>query len=284
MAEMYSSRFIPDQRPMVIIDPSVYCKMMIYVAHSREEIAWYGFITRGKGKKSHVFTIEDIFLYPQRDTFHEVKADEERYSEWLAEKFGNDKKKERKLRFQGHSHPYSPVKPSDGDRKGRVEIIERMDESENSNDFFLFLIINHENQHDWELYDTKDMLKYGTEDIDFCISKTTEESVSYSPEDIYKEMEEYTIKEREEQSFTVTEMFRTYLRFGKERRMIEKALCIMDKIDQKVGEGFESKSPCEFCKNKCSYDDCEGSLRVKGFPDCFKESSADIRKARKDYV
>ena len=124
-----------------------YVKMSKLVATCDKEIAWHGYVT----KDGDCYTIEDIFMYPQKATATTVNADEEAYGPWMIK---NIKEKLNTVRMQGHSHVNMGVSPSHTDLDYYKDLLGHV------TDFYIFLVINKRGEVHTRLYDKTQNVLY----------------------------------------------------------------------------------------------------------------------------
>lgn len=63
------------QRAEILIKPMAYVKMIALIQSFSTEIGWHG-ICKRSAEKDNVFTIEDVFVYPQIVTGSNITTDE----------------------------------------------------------------------------------------------------------------------------------------------------------------------------------------------------------------
>ena len=63
------------QRAEILIKPMAYAKMIALIQSFSTEIGWHG-ICKRSAEKDNVFTIEDVFVYPQIVTGTNISTDE----------------------------------------------------------------------------------------------------------------------------------------------------------------------------------------------------------------
>lgn len=166
-------------RPKLIINPTAYLKMLLYVCDTQTEIAWHGTVTRNK----NTFTIHDVFLYPQTLSAATVTTDQENYNKWCEEL---DDETYNTLRFQGHSHVNFGATPSGTDLGYYRDMLKVLPK----NDFYIFMILNKSRQYSMFIYDLASNTIYETADIDVIISETSQDIIKT----ITAEKEKYCVK------------------------------------------------------------------------------------------
>ena len=193
MAQRIYKDFKPEREPIFRVDSIAYSKMLLYVMNNKDEVAWHGLVSRGAGDMDHVFTLEEVFLFPQKVTGASVTVDDYEYSAWFMNGIGNDPERLKRFRFHGHSHPNFSVFPSGTDREYREDMTENR--KENSDDFFIFLIMNKYGNYSLELYDFKDMMKYETEEIEFVVMASGKPANSFVLTDVLDDITSNVVNE-----------------------------------------------------------------------------------------
>jgi hypothetical protein len=143
-----------EDRPYVFITRVAYAKMYSLVDKCLKEIAWLGTVTHEPGTKD--FVIEDIFVFPQEVTNGTAESTDD-YGLWLAQ-FDNETFN--KLRMHGHSHVWMDTSPSLIDTNYQERI------ARETNDFYLFMIMNKRNKFTMFIYDKVENVVYDLADID----------------------------------------------------------------------------------------------------------------------
>lgn len=169
----------------LIISPTAYTKMLLYVRDTATEIAWHGTVLRlQKG-----YYIDDVMLYPQILSQATVNTDQEKYQDWL---ISLDDETANRLRFQGHSHVNFSTSPSGTDLNYYESILQTLPD----NDFYIFMIINKAGDMTLIIYDLEENIIYNTEDIDLYVMDLTEEndilSLIECEKEIFCEKPKYT--------------------------------------------------------------------------------------------
>lgn len=126
-----------------------------------KEIAWHGTVTKGGTKKKPVYTVTDVFMFPQEVTAATVKGIPSEYAVWNAslpdEIYSH-------MRFHGHSHVNMGVTPSGVDTNYQEEMLETLE------DFYIFLIINKRDDMWTKIVDVQDNIVYDKEDIEVRVT------------------------------------------------------------------------------------------------------------------
>ena len=187
MAKIITKEFKPDIRPVFRIEISAYTKMLMYVSFCESELAWHGFVTRGAGRKAHVFTLHDVFLFPQKANYTYCKIEEDYYN-WYEKNIAQDTERAEQCRFFGHKHPGCNVNPSDGDKAYYAYQVR--DFAEYSDEYYIFIIMNQADKFDLQIFDYKNMVWYGTKDIDSKIVKDSNNAVQFTADDMRKEIKD----------------------------------------------------------------------------------------------
>ena len=86
------------QRAEILIKPMAYAKMIALIQSFSTEIGWHG-ICKRSAEKDNVFTIEDVFVYPQIVTGTNISTDEAAQDAWNRSFSDEDFKN---LRFHGN--------------------------------------------------------------------------------------------------------------------------------------------------------------------------------------
>lgn len=149
-------------RVEIRIKPGAYAKMVTLLKSFSTEIGWHGICKRDP-EQDNVFTIEDIFVYPQVVTGSNINTDEAAQDEWNRSFSDEDFKN---LRFHGHSHVNMTVFSSGTDDDLQRDIINML----NGDKFYLFFIMNKRLDLFVRLYDAKYGVMYETNDCDVIIA------------------------------------------------------------------------------------------------------------------
>ena len=150
------------KKPIVYMMANTYLKMLEYVMKCDTEIAWHGTVKRGEGDKKHIFFIKDVYLYPQKIAAATVQVDDTKYTQWSdaqdAETFNN-------RRFQGHSHVDMNAIYSGTDEANKREFLQDLLDD----DYYIFLVTNKRQEHNFEVYDLAQNIIFENKDIDFRV-------------------------------------------------------------------------------------------------------------------
>ena len=150
------------KKPIVYMMANTYLKMLEYVMKCDTEIAWHGTVKRGKGDKKHIFFIKDVYLYPQKIAAATVQVDDTKYTQRSdaqdAETFNN-------RRFQGHSHVNMSTFYSGTDEANKREFLQDLLDD----DYYIFLVTNKRQEHNFEVYDLAQNIIFENKDIDFRV-------------------------------------------------------------------------------------------------------------------
>lgn len=145
-------------KPKIIISKEANFKMNTLIKRADGEIGWNGTVKR----EGNVFTIEDIFVYPQKVGAATVTCDETETGNWLNslpdDVFNN-------LRFQAHSHVNMGVSPSGTDNIMFSKYLETLDDD----DFYIFMILNKKGDIYLEMYDKTQNIIFYKKDVEICI-------------------------------------------------------------------------------------------------------------------
>lgn len=165
------------KRPIVYMMANTYLKMLEYVLKCDTEIAWHGTVKRGTGDKSHIFYIKDVYLYPQKIAAATVQVDDDKYTQWSdkqdAETFNN-------RRFQGHSHVNMATFYSGTDEANKNAFLQDLLDD----DYYIFLVTNKKQEHNFEIYDLAQNIIFENKDIDFRVYLTENELLESIPDEI----------------------------------------------------------------------------------------------------
>ena len=150
------------KKPIVYMMANTYLKMLEYVMKCDTEIAWHGTVKRGERDKKHIFFIKDVYLYPQKIAAATVQVDDTKYTQWSdaqdAETFNN-------RRFQGHSHVNMNTFYSGTDEANKKEFLQDLLDD----DYYIFLVTNKRQEHNFEVYDLAQNIIFENKDIDFRV-------------------------------------------------------------------------------------------------------------------
>ncbi len=151
-----------ENKANLIISETAYVKMIKLVKTFGTEVQWHGI---AKKKNTGEYVIEDILLFPHEVTSTTVISNLEEYEKWLDgltdEQFNN-------LRLHGHSHVNMGVTPSSVDMKYRYDTLSTMTPQQ-SNPFYIYLILNKRDDCSVEIYDLEDNVVYSNEDVNITI-------------------------------------------------------------------------------------------------------------------
>lgn len=165
------------KRPIIYMTGNTYLKMLQYVLKCDVEIAWHGTVKRGTGDKSHVFYIKDVYLYPQKVAAATVKVDDDKYTQWSdkqdADAFNN-------RRFQGHSHVNMGTFYSGTDQDNKQAFMQDLLDD----DYYIFLVTNKKQEHNFEIYDLTQNIIFENKDIDFKVYLSEKELLNHIDEEI----------------------------------------------------------------------------------------------------
>ena len=131
-------------------------KIKALVRGCNKEIAWHGTVEKTIVNKQAVYTVGDVFMFPQEVTAATVKGIPDKYAIWnaqLPDEIYN------KMRFHGHSHVNMGVTPSGVDTNYQDEMIETLE------DFYVFIIINKRDEIWAKIVDVNDNIVYEKADI-----------------------------------------------------------------------------------------------------------------------
>lgn len=159
----YKMKSIESEPATLVIEDMAWKKMQALIDQCSKEIAWHGTVT----KAHNVYTITDVFVFPQMVTGATVTSDETTYSTWLMEQpdevFNN-------LRFHGHSHVNMATNPSAVDLKYQDDVLK------NLNDFYIFAIFNKRGSNWVTIIDVIDNIVYEDKDINLILPGEMEEN------------------------------------------------------------------------------------------------------------
>lgn len=130
------------------------------------ECAAFGKVT----VQDNVFTIEDIYIYPQLITATTVTSDDENYVQWLT---NLPEDVTENLKFQVHSHVNMGTTPSAIDLPTYQKTVETIPQD----DFVIFMIVNQREEYSLSLYSKKDNLIYDKNELDIEICTDTGEEI-----------------------------------------------------------------------------------------------------------
>lgn len=141
-------------KAVVKMTPSAMARMISLVSIVDKEVGWHGY---GRKLSKGEYLIEDIFLYPQVTTGATIRTDDERYGAFDQKLLLEGSPKFLQKCFHGHSHVNMATFPSGVDTDLQEDIIEMLDDSER---FYIFLIINKKMEMWWKIADMEDKLLY----------------------------------------------------------------------------------------------------------------------------
>ena len=225
------------KKPIVYMMASTYLKMLEYVLKCDTEIAWHGTVKRGEGDKKHIFFIKDVYLYPQKIAAATVQVDDDKYTQW-SDKQDVDTFNNR--RFQGHSHVNMGTTYSGTDEANKAEFLQDLLDD----DYYIFLVTNKRQEHNFEVYDLAQNIIFENKDIDFRIY-LNEDTVLDS---IDEDMKTYLTKP------TYTPSYSSY-DYGS-------SLLNREKETERKQYGFFDDDD-EYYKNFCRPSDSKKSVKVK---------------------
>ena len=140
-------------------------KIKAFVRLCNKEIAWHGTVTKHTVDKRTVYTVNDVFMFPQIVTAATVKGVPDKYALWNAQ-LPNDIYNH--MRFHGHSHVNMGASPSGVDTNYQEEMIETLE------DFYIFLIINKRDDMWVKIVDVEDNIVYDKGDVEITVQGSTE--------------------------------------------------------------------------------------------------------------
>lgn len=148
----------------VFVSVNAWIKMHALVKEFSTEVQWHGTVTR---ISKNEFLIEDILLFPHEVSRGFVTSDQTEYEAWLQ---GLDDKTFNKCRFHGHSHVEMRARPSSIDDKYRNDILNNFCAPTPEDDYFyIFLILNKFGDAHCLVYDLKNKVNYGFEEVRLII-------------------------------------------------------------------------------------------------------------------
>ena len=168
-----------DQRAKIIFENKAYKRMWALVHYCSNEVGWYGSVRR----EGNIFTIKDVYLYPQLVSGVTVEQNDEKEPAWR-EALTDEQYKTR--RFQGHSHVNMGTSPSVVDEAFYKGILQ------NCRDFFIFGIFNKRKESYWEIYDVENNIMYENTDIDVEFYRADEDTWAVEQIEKYVEQKQYT--------------------------------------------------------------------------------------------
>lgn len=136
-----------------------YLKMTQLVRDINTEVAWHGVCKKNVNGANQAieYCVEDILVYPQSVSGATVNTDQVEYQDWL---YSLDDDTFNNVRFQGHSHVKMGVSPSGVDTTHQEKIIEQL----GPNDFYVFMIINKDNDMFVRIVDNEANIQFDTKD------------------------------------------------------------------------------------------------------------------------
>lgn len=159
------------EKAIVVFTQQALFKMRGLIKGCTMEIGWHGTVTR----QDNIFTIEDIFTFPQTVTASTVTPDATEYSNWLMSQPDDIFNK---LRFHGHSHVNMAVSPSGVDTGFQEDMLK------NLNDFYIFGIFNKKDENYLIIYDVANNIVY--EDKDIMYTSEEDDAIKWADEQIEK--------------------------------------------------------------------------------------------------
>lgn len=145
-------------RTQVTITWLAWVKMKYLVDRFDGEVGWHGTATRS----DNGYEIHDIVVYPQVATESNIVTDQDEYENWCLsipeEMFSS-------VRFHGHSHGRIRAFPSATDCKHQEAIVADI----GCDDFYIFCILNRQNECFMRVFDKARNMMFDTEDIDVVI-------------------------------------------------------------------------------------------------------------------
>lgn len=140
-------------------------KIKALVRLCNKEIAWHGTVTKAVADKRTVYTVDDVFMFPQIVTAATVKGVPDKYALWNAQLPDNTYNR---MRFHGHSHVNMGASPSGVDTNYQEEMIETLE------DFYIFLIINKRDDMWVKIVDVEDNIVYDKGDVEITVQGSDE--------------------------------------------------------------------------------------------------------------
>lgn len=142
------------QKPTINFTATAYLKMQALVEYTSSEIGWHGTVL----KNDNIYTILDVFMYPQKVTGTTVTGDDDLYPKWL---MSLPDTTFNLLRFQGHSHVNMTSSPSGVDTNFYDAILQTLNEG----DYYIFCILNKRNDLNIWIYDFEKNIIFEKKDI-----------------------------------------------------------------------------------------------------------------------
>ena len=135
-------------KPTVISTDNAYYKMKALVGEADEEIGWHGLVEHDE--KTNTYIVTEIMVYPQKVTKVSINPDQKEFEEWMDVYRKDWDFPLEKLRLHGHSHVNMKTFSSTTDDKLQEDLLANLAK----NDFYLFLILNKQEDMFVRLYDT----------------------------------------------------------------------------------------------------------------------------------
>lgn len=140
---------------LVNFTEKAWLKMYELIKQCDKEVAWHGTVSKDSAK---VYTIHDVYVFPQQVTGATVTTEDEEYAEWLLTQpddvFNT-------IRFHGHSHVNMGTSPSGVDLTYQNAIIQGIE------DFYIFAIMNKKGEVNLTIYDIVDNAIYEGKDVEY---------------------------------------------------------------------------------------------------------------------
>lgn len=165
-----------DARTKLYLTPTAYIKMIELVRHFSSEVGWQGIAER---TDDDAYLVKDILVYPQQVTGVKVDTDQAEYEKWLDEL---DDYTFSHLRFHGHSHVNMGVNPSTTDMDNRRDKLLEC----NKDDFYIFAILNKNDDWTISIYDLKKNALFEDKDIDLIITGTADDTFTFAKDNASK--------------------------------------------------------------------------------------------------
>lgn len=240
------------KKPIVYMMANTYLKMLEYVLKCDTEIAWHGTVKRGEGDKKHIFFIKDVYLYPQKIAAATVQVDDDKYTQWSD---AQDDDTFNNRRFQAHSHVNMGTTYSGTDEANKKEFLQDLLDD----DYYIFLVTNKRQEHNFEVYDLAQNIIFENKDIDFRVylnENTILDSIS-------EEMDKYCTKPTyQKTTYPSLSQFNNYNKPTETKT-------------RQYGSFFDDD---DYYKNFCKPSDSKKSLKVKRHVVLMNRSGRNFEK------
>ncbi len=162
-----------ERKAKLKITPEAWLKIKALVDEFITEVEWHGLCRR---INEFEFELYDVLVFPHEATDITVTSDQKEYDEWIDK---IDDEMFDHLKFHGHSHVRMAVHPSPRDMEYRNDILNHLPTPAEGYDvYYIFLIVNKNNDVSGQIYDLTNNAIYDTFDKTMTVMVDLKESLT----------------------------------------------------------------------------------------------------------